>query len=568
MSITNKNKPIRVLITDGAYKHTLGAVRSLAQAGFEVDAIGSRRCLTGWSRHLAKVAYHQDLFNNGTLNKFVSFLANSNYDVLLPIGARSVQLVSRHRAIIEEHCSIPLPSAKTIELCLDKEETTRFAATLGVKVPQTWAFTCLHQLEVHIAEIAFPVVVKGKSEIVKNRPLYANDADQLLKKINVWGKGLSSEGMPFPIIQQFIDGIGVGFFALYEYGKCKRVFMHRRLRETPPSGGASSCAVSIYQADLLQVGKKILDALEWHGVAMVEFKRERSTSDLYLMEINPKYWGSLDLALASGVDFPVLDVRMAMGEQIPYSDQYRIGLKFHWPLDGEINHIKENPKALFPVLVDCIDPRVKSNLSASDPLPAFYSLYIEMWTLVYWILAKFGLGRIMYRIHNQGFRTAFVRTYSEGMGIPIVKYSRITPQIYIGAQHSLAGKRKLNRMGINGIVNMRSEFDDNQHDLVLGDYCYLPTVEFTAPEIEQLQKGVAFIKRVVEKDGKVYIHCSEGISRAPTLAAAYFISQGMSHPDAVASIKESRPFINILPVQMTRLSEFADMYGNDKAQKL
>jgi len=562
LSIPKKNKTIRVLITDGAYKHTLGAVRSLAQAGFEVDVIGSRRCLTGWSRYHSKVAYRQDRFNDETINEFVSFLGNSNYDVLLPIGARSVQLVSRHRAIIEEHCSIPLPSAKAIELCLDKEETNRFAATLGVKVPQTWSFKCLSELEAHIAEIAFPVVVKGKSEIVKDRPFYANNTDQLVEKISVWGKGLSSEKMPFPIIQQFIDGVGVGFFALYQQGKCKRVFMHRRLRETPPSGGASSCAVSIYDADLLQVGKKILDALEWHGVAMVEFKREKSTGDLYLMEINPKFWGSLDLALASGVDFPVLDVRMAMGEQIPYSDQYKIGLKFHWPLDGEINHIKENLKAILTVLVDCIDPRVKSNISVGDPLPAFYSLYMAFRYLAIWILTRLGPSRLMHRIHSQGLRVAIARTYSEGTGNPIVKYSRITSHIYVGAQHGLAGKRKLNRMGINAIVNMRSECDDNQHDLVLGDYCYLPTIEFTAPEIAQLQEGVDFIQRAVEKEGKVYIHCSEGISRAPTLAAAYFISQGMTLPDTLALIKESRPFINILPVQMARLSEFADMYSN------
>ena len=135
-------------------------------------------------------------------------------------------------------------------------------------------------------------------------------------------------------------------------------------------------------------GKELLDALNWHGVAMVEFKREERTGHLYLMEINPKFWGSLDLALASGVNFPVLDVCMALGEDIPYSEDYQVGLKFYWPLDGEIRHILENPRAVFPVLLDCLDPRVRSNLWLSDPMPGFYSLYSESKHAVSWALRK------------------------------------------------------------------------------------------------------------------------------------------------------------------------------------
>jgi protein tyrosine phosphatase (PTP) superfamily phosphohydrolase (DUF442 family) len=341
--------------------------------------------------------------------------------------------------------------------------------------------------------------------------------------------------------------------------------MHRRIRETPPTGGVSCCAISIYESDLLAIGKRLLDALVWHGVAMVEFKRERSTGDLYLMEINPKFWGSLDLAIASGVDFPVLDVSMAIGEEIPYSNDYKIGIKFHWPLDGEINHIRSNPKAIIPVLVDSINPRVKSNLRVDDPLPAFHSLYMEFRLFARWVLTKFGLSRLVHRIHNQGIRVAILRTYLEDVGIPLFKYSQITQQIYIGAQHGLAGKQKLKRLGINGIVNMRSEFDDSKHDLVLGMYCHLPTAEYTAPTIVQLHQGVDFIQRIVEKGEKVYIHCSEGVSRAATMAVAYFISQGMALSDAVVFIKKSRPFINILPVQMDRLKEFTNMHNNFKA---
>jgi predicted ATP-grasp superfamily ATP-dependent carboligase len=552
----------RILMTDGRCKHTLGAVRSLARAGFHVDVVGSRHCLSSWSRYLSQIAYPQSRFTKDHIDDFIRFLASSHYEVLLPVGARSVKLVSDSRHDIGRYCAVPLPSPEAIELCLSKDATYRFAAGMGVKVPQTWVFTGIEDLKKHIIGLVFPVVVKDRNEITENPPFYARNAEQLLAAANGWGRDLSSEDMPFPLIQQYIKGPGIGFFALYQGGQCKRVFMHRRIRETPPSGGASCCAVSIYEEDVLATGRRLLDALAWHGVAMVEFKRQEDSGDLYLMEVNPKFWGSLDLALASGVDFPSLDVRTALGEEIPYSEDYRIGLKLHWPLHGEMTHIGQNLKATLAVLTDSLDPRVKSNLHIDDPVPVLYSLSVEIRRLIRWMLTKVALGRLLQRIRRQGLRTAIVRTYCEGTGIPLLKYCQVTPQVYIGAQHGWTGKQKLRRWGISAIVNMRSEFDDSCHDLVLGHYCHLGTEEFTAPTIEQLQEGIAFIRRVVDGGGRVYVHCSEGVSRAPTMVTAFLIDQGMTLPEAIDHIRRSRPFINILPVQMQRLREFAGLHNS------
>ena len=65
--------------------------------------------------------------------------------------------------------------------------------------------------------------------------------------------------------------------------------MHKRLREFPVNGGSSTCAISIFDNDLLKEGTRILDDLNWNGVAMVEFKKCSKTNKFYLIEINPKY---------------------------------------------------------------------------------------------------------------------------------------------------------------------------------------------------------------------------------------------------------------------------------------
>jgi protein-tyrosine phosphatase len=175
-------------------------------------------------------------------------------------------------------------------------------------------------------------------------------------------------------------------------------------------------------------------------------------------------------------------------------------------------------------------------------------------------LIKKGLDILVYRLHTQGVGVTLIWIYGRGIpfitGVPILKYSRITPQIYVGPQYRQAGKRKLEQSGINGDVNLRIEFDDAAHGLALENYCHLPTVDDTAPTLDHLQQGVAFIRQVTSAGGKVYIHCAGGVGRAPTMAAAYFISQGLSLEDALILIKKTRPFIKITPEQMEQLERF------------
>lgn len=167
------------------------------------------------------------------------------------------------------------------------------------------------------------------------------------------------------------------------------------------------------------------------------------------------------------------------------------------------------------------------------------------------------------RLRTQGLFTTLIWFYGRGLpyltGIPVVRYSRLTPDIYLGAQYSAAGKRKLEQLGITSVINMRIEFDNAEHDLALKQYCHLPTIDDDAPTLEHLEKGVAFIQQVLAEGGKVYIHCAGGIGRAPTMAVAYFMSQGHTLPEAIALVKKSRPFINIMPPQLEQLKQFEAM---------
>ncbi len=175
------------------------------------------------------------------------------------------------------------------------------------------------------------------------------------------------------------------------------------------------------------------------------------------------------------------------------------------------------------------------------------------------LLRKAG-GIFARRIRTQGLRTTLLWLYGRGLplltGVPLLQFSQVTPQLYVGPQYRRRGKRLLERSGITAGVNLRVEYDDAAHGLALPRYLHLPTVDDAAPSIAHLNQGVEFIRSVVAEGGKVYIHCGAGVGRAPSLAAAYLVAEGRSLEEALAMIRAVRPFITITPPQMEQLKNF------------
>ncbi len=228
---------------------------------------------------------------------------------------------------------IPLPPADSYLIACNKAKTLGLAKKLGIPIPKT-TFPTRTNFE---ANLPFPVVVKPALGSGNVRMFYSDKEVQAYLK---YGLHNAAE----LVIQERIRGDGYGFFALYKRGELQTYFMHKRIREIPPTGGPSTAAKSVYEPKLLELGSKILDTLAWHGVAMVEFKRDIETGEFKLMEINPKFWGSLDLAVASGVNFPYLAVCLVTSRELPARQTYK-SLKYCWFPDDLYRAI-ETPSSL------------------------------------------------------------------------------------------------------------------------------------------------------------------------------------------------------------------------------
>lgn len=165
------------------------------------------------------------------------------------------------------------------------------------------------------------------------------------------------------------------------------------------------------------------------------------------------------------------------------------------------------------------------------------------------------------QIYQQGVWLTLVEgaenTVRLSMGAPTRRFTEITPQLFVGGQYSRRGWQTLKARGVTAVVNMRSEYDDERTGLAIESHLRLPTIDNTPPSIENLMKGVAFIQREIERGGKVYVHCWEGVGRGPTMAAAYLISTGLTPQQAWQTIRRVRPFIRPTEAQVAQIERFA-----------
>jgi len=208
----------------------------------------------------------------------------------------------------------------------DKKNLSETVSNLGIKAPRTHYIENIQELFEKMHKISCPVVIKLRRSTGSRGIWYVNSKRELLTTYHKVVKNYSLLPEEYPIIQEYISGAGAGVSMLFDRGKMKAKFSHLRLREYPVSGGPSTLRISIQEEKMEKIARKLMETIGWHGVVMVEFKLTKNGIPV-LIEVNPRIWGSINEAVASGVDFPFLLYQLALEHEIPEVLEYKIGMK-------------------------------------------------------------------------------------------------------------------------------------------------------------------------------------------------------------------------------------------------
>ena len=337
---------MKVLVTDAATNHALALTRSLGARGIDVTACDDRRLAKSFYSHFC-----HDSFVNPSPRASVSHFVESiveranagRYDVLFPMTEKAILPLSLERHRLSPSVRMPIPSHDTIIRAFDKGAMLELAETLRIPTPKTVRVDAQTGLHAAAEQLGFPLAMKASTSerfTKDDRMLSAPSTRYVFHRDDLehqYDRMQSSSGPK--LLQEFVPGDGYGIFALFNGGQPRAWFAHRRLRDVVATGSGSAFRESIpINSHMKEYAERLLKALRWHGVAMVEFKLDSRDRVPKLMEVNGRFWNSLPLAVAAGMDFPFLLYRLAVDGDIDPVESYEVGVRCRWLL-GDLRHL-------------------------------------------------------------------------------------------------------------------------------------------------------------------------------------------------------------------------------------
>ena len=333
---------MRILIPDGPWKNVTGSIRLLARNGHTVDLATPGMSEDEARRHRSRYTHRCFSVTSPlqSIDRFVQdlceILSRERYDVVMPFTLAPTVAVSYLKDRVENYAPTTVPPYQTLVKAHDKRETLSWigrTAQRGGRGAVSIDAPALYELET----AQFPCVVKARRScgvstgvrLARNR----TQLDEAVRETRQPGDGVIHDYTE-PLIQEYIPGRIHDCLALYNRGEARVLMTQERTVTFPAGGGVGAVNTTTQDRALKQKAEALLDGLGWHGPCQTEWKLDSRDARYKLIEVNPKFWGTLELSIEAGIPFPILAAQIATSGDAPYLDSYRIGLRHRWiPLE-------------------------------------------------------------------------------------------------------------------------------------------------------------------------------------------------------------------------------------------
>ena len=369
VSTVTDNSMSKVLVTDGRAPAALAIVRSLGKRGIEVH------CGEEFEYNISSFSTHSEesvLYPSPDdepeqfVAQLIEIVREREYDMIYPVRDSTTLLVAEHQAELSRWTDVYLAAHDTIAALDDKAETIKLAQRAGIPVPETY-FPEEQPLTQIKCEIEYPVLIRARqssgSRGIEHVESPAAFDDAYRRVETEYGT---------PMIQEYIDKTGYSTACVLLDGDQTEVasFSYERQKEYPRSGGPTVVGVSTDDAEAKSHARTLLQEASWKGAAEVEFILDETGSPR-LLEVNPRFWTPLQLAIRSGVDFPYLIWQQAQSNGEPVAD-YESGVTYRWMLPNELLWTLEAPdkrRGITDLIAGHGENVCYSILSTDDPMP-------------------------------------------------------------------------------------------------------------------------------------------------------------------------------------------------------
>ncbi len=337
----------KVLVTDAQMRSSLAVIRSLGKKGLNVTAGEETRFTTGFFSKYCnnKVVYINPINEEEKfVEKILDTVKNNDYDIVFPVADNCLKPIIENRKEFDKYTKIALPDNETFMKAYDKGNTLKIALKNNIPCPKT--YFNIDELYENQEKLNYPLIIKPRISSGSRGFKTCRSFDDLISNY----KELQ-EKFGALLVQEYIPyGGEMGVYTLFNFeSEPKAVTVQQRIRSYPVSGGPSTLRKTIkneISEEAIKIGFKLLRAMKWSGVGMVEFRIDGRDGSLKLMEVNPRFWGSLQLSILSGVDFPYMLYRLFMDGDVEPVMDYKEEVYCRWLLPGDILWFLNAPNKL------------------------------------------------------------------------------------------------------------------------------------------------------------------------------------------------------------------------------
>jgi predicted ATP-grasp superfamily ATP-dependent carboligase len=366
---------MRVLVTNAKNRIAYNIVRSLSVKGVEVYCADFvPRAMSFYSKYSAGHFIYPSPFSaqEQFVECLIAKIRELKIDVLIPVY-EELFLVAKHREELSTHVKMAVPDYQQILTAHNKDCWEPIARQLQIPVPRTFAIERFLSDPGSIVDLPFPVLIKPK----QGGGGWGIKRVASTEEFNNFLTADARESLPCErfLVQELVEGDTLCVAMVFSHSQLRGKVAYRQIREYPVFGGQATCRISVSNKTAEGSLQKLLEHLAWHGVCQADFVVDRVTKVPYLIDINPRFWGSLAQGIASGVDFPYLIYQIALNGDVEPVEGFREGVMTRW-LGGELRGFFQHysqAKEKLPLLRDFFFPENSTvlfdDISLRDPVP-------------------------------------------------------------------------------------------------------------------------------------------------------------------------------------------------------
>jgi predicted ATP-grasp superfamily ATP-dependent carboligase len=266
------------------------------------------------------------------INYLLDLVQREKYDLILPVRDKTTEIISQHKDLLLDYTNLLIADYSIIQKFMDKGETIRLAKDMGVSIPDTY-FPEEESIEVIQHKVTYPVLVRPRRSSGSRGIEYVKSKDDLIKAYHLVRSQYGE-----PIIQEYISHKG-GHYSLAALFDCNSnpisTHVYVETKQYPISGGPAVNAVSVKKPAWADDYIRFLKDNNWVGPVHMDILYDINAEKPRLLEVNPRFWMSLNLSIQSGVDFPYLLYQLTTGQKVTSVLEYQSGMKYRWMLPNE-----------------------------------------------------------------------------------------------------------------------------------------------------------------------------------------------------------------------------------------